>query len=124
MTKLRYIPLQRQDEPTASREIFCTHFVIGKKYNLEVANPVGANGVYLPSTSIFAGKHINKVNPEIIELLQQNGKLLFHEKYEHSYPHCWRHKTPLIFRATPQWFISMEKNSLKRFHSNPKVICK
>lgn len=89
-------------------------FVIGKKYNLEVANPVGANGVYLPNTSIFAGKHINKVNPEIIELLQQNGKLLFHEKYEHSYPHCWRHKTPLIFRATPQWFISMEKNSLKQ----------
>jgi isoleucyl-tRNA synthetase len=87
-------------------------FVVGQQYGIEVYNPVGGNGVYLPETEFFAGQHVLKANPEIVALLEQRGVLLHHEDYEHSYPHCWRHKTPIIFRATPQWFISMEQNGL------------
>ncbi len=87
-------------------------FIVGQKYGLEVYNPVGGNGVYLPDTEYFAGQHVLKANPVIVELLQERGVLLHHEQYEHSYPHCWRHKTPIIFRATPQWFIAMEQNGL------------
>ncbi|QBF83956.1 isoleucine--tRNA ligase [Shewanella maritima] len=88
-------------------------FVVGQKYNLEVANPVGDNGVYKPDTEIFAGQHVFKANKAIVELLAEKGVLLHHENYRHSYPHCWRHKTPIIFRATPQWFISMDNNGLR-----------
>lgn len=87
-------------------------FVVGQKYDLEVYNPVGGNGVYLPDTPIFAGQHVNKANDAIIELLAERGVLLHNERYEHSYPHCWRHKTPIIFRATPQWFVSMAQSGL------------
>ncbi len=87
-------------------------FIVGQKYGLEVYNPVGGNGVYLPDTEHFAGQHVLKANPLIVDLLRERGVLLHHEQYEHSYPHCWRHKTPIIFRATPQWFISMEQNGL------------
>ncbi|TMO49510.1 isoleucine--tRNA ligase [Pseudoalteromonas ruthenica] len=89
-------------------------YVAGQAYGLEVANPVGANGVYLPDTPIFAGQHVFKANPNVIELLQEKGALLHHHALEHSYPHCWRHKTPIIFRATPQWFISMDKAGLRK----------
>ena len=88
-------------------------FIVGGEYGLEVYNPVGGNGVYLPDTEYFAGQHVLKANPLIVELLEERGVLLFSEEYEHSYPHCWRHKTPIIFRATPQWFISMEQNNLR-----------
>ncbi len=84
-------------------------YIVGLKYNLPVENPVGGNGVYLDSAAVFAGEHIYKANPKIIATLQDNGHLVSHTKIEHSYPHCWRHKSPIIFRATPQWFISMEK---------------
>ncbi|PLW67463.1 isoleucine--tRNA ligase [Pseudohalioglobus lutimaris] len=87
-------------------------FVVGQQYGLEVYNPVGANGVYLPETELFGGQHVLKANQAICELLQERGVLLHHEDYEHSYPHCWRHKTPIIFRATPQWFVSMQQNGL------------
>ncbi|MFK8051201.1 MAG: isoleucine--tRNA ligase [Halioglobus sp.] len=87
-------------------------FVVGQKYDIEVYNPVGGNGVYLPDTELFAGQHVLKANPGIVDLLRERGVLLFSEDYEHSYPHCWRHKTPIIFRATPQWFITMEQNGL------------
>ncbi len=87
-------------------------FVVGKKYGLEVYNPVAGNGVYLPETEHFAGQHVLKANEAIIALLATRGALLFDEQYEHSYPHCWRHKSPIIFRATPQWFISMQQNGL------------
>ena len=50
----------------------------------------------------------------IVEALEERGRLLHHEPFAHSYPHCWRHKTPLIFRATPQWFISMERQETAR----------
>ncbi|UKA01414.1 isoleucine--tRNA ligase [Photobacterium damselae] len=88
-------------------------FVVGQKYNLEIANPVGSNGVYLPDTEIFAGQHVLKANEAVVEVLREHGSLLNFSKITHSYPHCWRHKTPIIFRATPQWFISMDKAGLR-----------
>ncbi|GAB7219350.1 isoleucine--tRNA ligase [Vibrio comitans] len=88
-------------------------FVVGQHYNLEVANPVGSNGVYLPDTELFAGQHVFKANNSVLEVLKEKGALLHHHAYEHSYPHCWRHKTPIIFRATPQWFISMDQAGLR-----------
>ena len=89
-------------------------FVVGKLYNLEVANPVGANGVYLEDTPLFAGQHVFKANANVVETLKEHGTLVHHHALEHSYPHCWRHKTPLIFRATPQWFISMDNKGLRQ----------
>ena len=87
-------------------------FVVGNKYGLEVLNPVGGNGVYLTDTPLFAGQHVFKANDEIVKLLAEKGALLNHSPLQHSYPHCWRHKTPIIFRATPQWFISMSQAGL------------
>ena len=87
-------------------------FVVGQQYDLEVYNPVGGNGVYLPDTEYFAGQHVLKANADIIALLRERGVLLHNEDFEHSYPHCWRHKTPIIFRATPQWFVSMHQERL------------
>ncbi|TQF71696.1 isoleucine--tRNA ligase [Pseudoalteromonas luteoviolacea] len=89
-------------------------FVAGQAYGLEVANPVGANGVYLPDTPVFAGQHVFKANANVIELLTEKGALMHHHALTHSYPHCWRHKTPIIFRATPQWFVSMDQADLRK----------
>ena len=89
-------------------------FAVGQKYGLEVANPVGGNGVYLPDTELFAGQHVFKANASVVEVLKERGALLHHQAIQHSYPHCWRHKTPIIFRATPQWFISMEQAGLRK----------
>lgn len=75
---------------------------------------MGANGVYLEDTPLFAGQHVFKANASVVDVLTEKGALLHHHAYEHSYPHCWRHKTPIIFRATPQWFISMDKNNLRK----------
>lgn len=83
-------------------------FAVGKRYNIPVNNPVGSNGTFLDSTELFAGQFVFKANPQVIEVLQQHGALLKHVEYQHSYPHCWRHKTPMIYRATAQWFIGME----------------
>lgn len=88
-------------------------YIVGTKYGLEVYNPVGSNGVFLPDTELFAGLHVNKANDDILKVLEEKGALLKHRKLKHSYPHCWRHKTPIIFRATPQWFISMSQNGLR-----------
>jgi isoleucyl-tRNA synthetase len=88
-------------------------FAVGQKYGLEVLNPVDGKGVFLPSTEIFAGQYIWKANDAIVSLLGERGVLLASEKLSHSYPHCWRHKTPVAFRATPQWFISMEQANLR-----------
>ncbi|WP_414729919.1 isoleucine--tRNA ligase [Zhongshania aliphaticivorans] len=87
-------------------------FVVGKAYGLEVYNPVAANGTFLPDTELFAGQHVFKANDNVIEALSERGRLLLHKPLEHSYPHCWRHKSPIIFRATPQWFVSMTQNGL------------
>tara|TARA_R110002074_G_scaffold170005_4_gene332092 strand:- start:119172 stop:121985 length:2814 start_codon:yes stop_codon:yes gene_type:complete len=88
-------------------------YVVGLQYNIPVDNPVGDNGVFLATTPMFAGKHVFSANGDIIEVLKERGALLHEEALNHSYPHCWRHKTPIIFRATPQWFISMDKNNLR-----------
>ncbi|MDO8826268.1 isoleucine--tRNA ligase [Methylophaga sp.] len=88
-------------------------YIVGLKYKLEVDNPVGGNGVFLPDTPVFAGESVFKANPLVIELLKEKSALLCHVDIRHSYPHCWRHKTPIIFRATPQWFVSMEQNGLR-----------
>jgi isoleucyl-tRNA synthetase len=88
-------------------------YVVGLKYGLPVDNPVGPDGVFLPNTELFAGEHVFKANAHVLEVLEANGKLLHHRAILHSYPHCWRHKTPIIFRATSQWFISMDKNGLR-----------
>jgi isoleucyl-tRNA synthetase len=88
-------------------------YIVGLKYKLEVDNPVGGNGVFLPDTPVFAGESVFKANPQVIELLKEKSALLCHIDIRHSYPHCWRHKTPIIFRATPQWFVSMNQNGLR-----------
>ena len=88
-------------------------FNVGKEYGIDVYNPVGGNGVYLEDTPLFAGQHVFKANKPIVEHLESVGALQYQANYEHSYPHCWRHKTPIIFRATPQWFISMDENGLR-----------
>ena len=115
------VPLMLGDHVTTDAGTGCVHtapahgledFQIGKAYDLEVYNPVGGNGVYLEGTPVFEGKHIFKANDEIIEELEARNRLLCHRPFTHSYPHCWRHKTPIIYRATPQWFVSMEKQGL------------
>ena len=93
-------------------------FVVGQKYDIEVYNPVGSNGVFLPDTELFAGLHVNKANDDILKVLEDNNALVKFTTLKHSYPHCWRHKTPIIFRATPQWFISMEQNGLRNAAMN------
>ena len=116
------VPVICGDHVTTDSGTGCVHtapghgvddFVVAKEYDLEVANPVGANGVYLENTELFAGQHVFKANDSVVEVLKEKGALLHHHAYEHSYPHCWRHKTPIIFRATPQWFISMDKKGLR-----------
>ncbi|MCO7263754.1 isoleucine--tRNA ligase [Dickeya zeae] len=90
-------------------------YVISQKYQLEIANPVGPNGCYLPGTFPgLDGLFVFKANDKIVELLRERGALLHHEKLQHSYPCCWRHKSPILFRATPQWFVSMDQNGLRR----------
>jgi len=89
------------------------------RYTAAQVNPVDGRGVYLPTTppagdTVLAGMHIWKANDALVEVLRGNGTLLAFAKITHSYPHCWRHKTPVVFRATPQWFISMEKAGLRR----------
>jgi isoleucyl-tRNA synthetase len=86
-------------------------FYIGKQYGLEVYCPVDNAGVFTSEVEHFAGQHIFKANPKIVEFLKETGALLFTEDYSHRYPHCWRCKNPVIFRATPQWFISMDEKA-------------
>ncbi|MGY0561403.1 isoleucine--tRNA ligase [Luteimonas sp. A277] len=100
-------------------------FAVGQQYGINARygaaelNPVDARGVYLDATApvagtVIAGLHIWKANPLIVEGLREGGSLLAHQDLKHSYPHCWRHKTPVAFRATPQWFISMDQANLRR----------
>ncbi len=75
----------------------------------EMINPVQGDGVYASTLPVFGGQHIWKANPLIVEHMREKGALLHVEKFDHSYMHCWRHKTPIIYRATNQWFASMDK---------------
>ena len=88
-------------------------FNVGKKYGLTTLNYVDDHGVYRDTVPLFAGEHVYKVDEKVLAELEQHGKLVQKKVFTHSYPHCWRTKTPLIFRATPQWFVSMSKNGLK-----------
>ncbi|CAH9017730.1 isoleucine--tRNA ligase [Candidatus Nitrosacidococcus sp. I8] len=88
-------------------------YVVSQSYQLPIDNPVGSNGCFLPDTPLFAGQSVFKVNEAIIQVLEGNQVLLSKQSIGHSYPHCWRHKTPIIFRATPQWFISMDQQNLR-----------
>ncbi|MBL1278384.1 MAG: isoleucine--tRNA ligase [Ectothiorhodospiraceae bacterium] len=118
----REVPMILGDHVTTESGTGCVHtapghgqedFVVGMKYHLPVENPVGGNGVFLPDTELFAGQHVMKANPQVVEVLKTKGTLVHENALRHSYPHCWRHKTPIIFRATPQWFISMTQNGLR-----------
>ncbi len=83
----------------------CKHYGMS---NDEILNPVQSNGVYVESLPFFGGQFIWKANPNIVAKLDEVGALLKHEPIQHSYMHCWRHKTPLIYRATAQWFVGMD----------------
>ncbi len=83
-------------------------FDMGKKYGLPLDQPVDDLGRFKDNVAYFAGVSVRAAEKPILELLEKNGALLKNEALRHSYPHCWRHKTPIIFRATVQWFIGMD----------------
>lgn len=89
-------------------------YEVGQRYGLPAFNPVDDAGVFCADTPVVGGMHVFKANAKIIEHLDATGALVHAGEIRHSYPHCWRCHTPLIFRATPQWFISMEKNKLRQ----------
>ncbi|MGH7351093.1 MAG: isoleucine--tRNA ligase [Candidatus Methylomirabilales bacterium] len=86
----------------------------GFRYGLKVENPVDDEGRFLPTLPLFGGMRVWDANPEIVAELRRRGNLLAEGIVDHTYPHCWRCKNPTIFRATEQWFISMEKNGLRQ----------
>ncbi len=88
-------------------------YIVGSRYRLPVDNPVGGDGRFLPGTPLFEGENVFKANEHVVEVLKTRGALLLEQRFTHSYPHCWRHKTPIIFRATPQWFIGMDRHGLR-----------
>jgi isoleucyl-tRNA synthetase len=118
----RFVPVVLGDHVTVEAGTGAVHtapahgqedYIIAMQYQLPLDNPVGDDGCYLPSTPLLAGLHVNKANERVLDLLVSQGTLLHQTVMTHSYPHCWRHKTPLIFRSTPQWFISMDQNGLR-----------
>ncbi len=88
-------------------------FIIGQRYGLEPYAPVDDDGLFTKDVPEWAGRHVFEANDSIVEALRSAGALYALEKLEHSYPHCWRCKNPVIFRATPQWFIRMDRNGLR-----------
>ncbi|HIQ40062.1 MAG TPA: isoleucine--tRNA ligase [Sulfurivirga caldicuralii] len=119
----RVVPVILGDHVTLDAGTGCVHtapghgqedFEVGQRYGLAVLCPVDSRGVFTAEAPGFAGKHVHKVDEEIIALLQEKGALVHHGTLKHSYPHCWRTKTPLIFRATSQWFISMDCQHLRQ----------
>jgi isoleucyl-tRNA synthetase len=116
------VPIVLADYVTTDTGTGCVHtapahgpddYVTGVKYNLPCINPVLDNGCYSANVEFFAGLHVSRAGPVIIEHLKSHAKLLAAETINHSYPCCWRHKTPIIFRTTPQWFIAMDANNLR-----------
>jgi isoleucyl-tRNA synthetase len=108
----------REKKATGKAGTGCVHtapghghddFVIGKRYGLEIYCPVDNSGRFTPEIEHFAGLSVFAANPKIVEFMRERGVLLFSEDYDHRYPHCWRCKNPVIFRATPQWFIAMDR---------------
>jgi isoleucyl-tRNA synthetase len=118
----RQSPVVLADYVTLDTGTGCVHtapghgredYLTGLRYNLEVLSPVDSGGVFTAEAGPYAGLFIWKANPLIRDDLQKSGHLVHHATLSHSYPHCWRCKKPVIFRATEQWFISMEENSLR-----------
>lgn len=89
-------------------------FYAGLKWGLDIFCPVNEKGVFTKDAGEFEGLHIFKANPIIIERLKELGSLLKQQDITHSYPHCWRCKKPIIFRATEQWFMSVDKDNLRK----------
>jgi len=87
-------------------------FNVGRSYGIGTLNLVDDNGVFVDASGEFSGAHVYKVDDQVIAALEAHGTLVHQAKITHSYAHCWRTKTPLIYRATPQWFISMSENGL------------
>ncbi len=117
----RDIPVLLGDHVTTDAGTGCVHtapdhgmddFTVAKGYGIGTLNYVMDNGLFRDDVELFAGEHVYKVEDHIIEVLREQGRLMACGKITHSYAHCWRTKTPLIYRATPQWFISMDKNGL------------
>ena len=128
----RIVPIVLGEHVTTESGTGCVHtapahgpddYLVGQAYKLPLINPVLANGCYAENVPLFAGLSVLKVNAQILDVLRDRDVLLHEETIQHSYPHCWRHKTPTIFRATPQWFISMDNNGLREdlLNSIPKV---
>ncbi len=118
----RVSPIVLADYVTLETGTGCVHtapghgredYETGLRYGLEILSPLDDEGRFLPTVEYFAGKTVFEANPLVIEKLTEVGNLLATEKITHSYPHCWRCKKPVIFRATTQWFISMEANNLR-----------
>lgn len=116
-------PLVLADYVTLDAGTGCVHtapghgredYETGLRYGLDILSPLDDAGAFLPSVEFFAGKNVFAANPEVVAKLEETGALLAKEKITHSYPHCWRCKKPVIFRATTQWFISMETNALRK----------
>ncbi|SKA71400.1 isoleucine--tRNA ligase [Desulfobaculum bizertense] len=89
-------------------------YMTGYRYGLEIYSPLNDEGRFLPTVEFFGGLTVDDANPKVIEKLEEVGNLLAQQKISHSYPHCWRCKKPVIYRATTQWFISMENNALRK----------
>ena len=89
-------------------------FEICRHYGIDVLNLVLPDGSFSEDTPYFAGENVFKANPKIVQLLREQDRLVHHEAIRHSYPHCWRHHSPTIYRATAQWFISMDKAGLRQ----------
>lgn len=118
----RTVPIVLGEHVTTETGTGCVHtapahgpddYSIGLAYQLPLKNPVLANGCYAEDVPLFAGVHVLKANAEVVAVLRARQVLLFEASIRHSYPHCWRHKTPMIFRATPQWFIAMDQGDLR-----------
>jgi len=118
----RTVPIILGDHVTLDAGTGCVHtapahgqedYVVGLQYALNSESPVAGNGCFIASTPLLAGEHVFKANNKIIKILEEAGFLLKQDVVQHSYPHCWRHKSPIIFRATPQWFISMDHAGLR-----------
>ncbi len=117
----KQVPVILGDHVTTDAGTGCVHtapdhgmddFIVGQKYDIGTLNYVMEYGNFRDDVEIFAGEHVYKVDEHVIDILIEKGALLHQSKITHSYPHCWRTKKPLIFRATPQWFISMNKKHL------------
>jgi len=89
-------------------------FNVGRHYGLELLEAVDDNGFFRERVELFGGEHVMKVDEHMLAVLREHGALVKSADYPHSYPHCWRTKTPIIYRATPQWFISMDQQGLRK----------